>query len=728
MISKYFILLVYTLLSFSYTGVISAKHRHGHRRDLSKHKFSHHQLGDQSNPGCIGGDKCDECDVGHVQEQRIGPDHEVLTRNIPFGDTPNCKPCGECFNNWNRILEELQTNTSVRVEEAEKVKVTGAAGAYTTAFEHMENQIAKVNEIINQSSLKNEELASFTEDIARIEEQLGDTTTRTKDLDNSLAETEQSILQGQYNLTTLRQDADSLKSSAAHIKDKATQLQEANVGGALTLTQQAKQKSDQAARQVEVITEEMDGRMLYDSAKTRSSTKRLMNDRQDGIDDSTETNTKDLEEVTAEIERFEDRIPGLNKAVCDGETSRDKPCDDLCGGAGCGKCGDVSCGDGALTKSMDALADAKEAEKLLKKKDLEAEEALNKINTVRQKVDESKDLAQIAFDISSDAKSRSQSESDRVDSLTKRIEEFLQSDNATPEQVKEVAAECLAAEMTMDTKQIQDLANKINEATATVTDVDKINQETAQPLATADDLKRRADEARDEAAAQLARAENVTKSLGDAEEAQNEAETAIASALTAISGARKDLGFIESELEEATKVSNKTFNETEELITRQRTLENAYSKNKAKVKKAKDAAEGAKNQAQKANVDLYKLNKKFNTVEESLDNKEKKIGSAKDRALDLQNRASILSNSASKKLTDLQDMEKQYEENQKDLEQLSETLKMMNCQMQIHLKVIQDKSNFYTTCQSPNRWSPAEECLCSPGQTEPECQELSARY
>ena len=52
----------------------------------------------------IGGEKCDECDVGHVQNRQIGPDHEVQTRLIPYGERPNCVPCGECFNNWKRIL------------------------------------------------------------------------------------------------------------------------------------------------------------------------------------------------------------------------------------------------------------------------------------------------------------------------------------------------------------------------------------------------------------------------------------------------------------------------------------------------------------------------------------------------------------------------------------------------------------------------------------------------
>ena len=92
-----------------------------------------------------------------------------------------------------------------------------------------------------------------------------------------------------------------------------------------------------------------------------------------------------------------------------------------------------------------------------------------------------------------------------------------------------------------------------------MTDVDKINEETARPLQEAEDLKARADKAKMDAAAQLARAENVTKSLGDAEEAQNAAEEAIQSALADISSARKDLGFITSEMDAATTASDKTF-------------------------------------------------------------------------------------------------------------------------------------------------------------------------
>ena len=278
-----------------------------------------------------------------------------------------------------------------------------------------------------------------------------------------------------------------------------------------------------------------------------------------------------------------------------------------------------------------------------------------------------------------------------VDELTKKIDKFMTDDSATPDQVKDVANQCLNAEMTMDAAKIQGLADQINEATEAVTDVDKINQETATHLRTAEDLKQRADQAKKDAEAQLKRAENVTKSLGDAEEAQNAAEEAIQSALADIASARKDLGFIQSEMEEATAVSDSTFDNTNLLMEKQKQLQTAFISNENHVKKAQAAAEGAKTQASKANADLYKLNSDFKVVSESLSNKEANIGSAKDRALSLQRRASTLSNSASQKLADLLDMEKQYEKNQKELEELSETLQTMNCQIQIHLKV----TNYY---------------------------------
>ncbi len=68
---------------------------------------------------------------------------------------------------------------------------------------------------------------------------------------------------------------------------------------------------------------------------------------------------------------------GLRFQVCDGSTSASVPCDDLCGGAGCGKCGGLSCLNGALSKAEEAVKSARAADKMLVEKDREAEQVMS---------------------------------------------------------------------------------------------------------------------------------------------------------------------------------------------------------------------------------------------------------------------------------------------------------------------------------------------------------------
>lgn len=59
--------------------------------------------------------------------------------------------------------------------------------------------------------------------------------------------------------------------------------------------------------------------------------------------------------------------------MCD---KRGEPCDPLCGGAGCGVCGGLSCEHGAVTKADRALGVARDAEKAIREKETDAEELL----------------------------------------------------------------------------------------------------------------------------------------------------------------------------------------------------------------------------------------------------------------------------------------------------------------------------------------------------------------
>jgi len=249
---------------------------------------------------------------------------------------------------------------------------------------------------------------------------------------------------------------------------------------------------------------------------------------------------------------------------------------------------------------------------------------------------------------------------------------------------------------------------------------------TAEPLRDAQYLERQANQAKHEAAERLNTAENVIQSLTDSEDAQNVATQAIANAQADIAAARRDLGRIETEMDAATSLSRETFDRTQQLLGQQQALQTIYIANEDHVKNAKTAAEQAMTKADKASKDLYKLNTDFGEVSASLAEKSDKIGSAKNRALDLQRRANNLAHSASSKLTTLQDMEAEYEENQRQLDALSSQLTELNCKMQTHLLVIQDKSNFYRTCSSQSTWVPQQFCQCPTGASDPVCTNTNA--
>jgi len=94
---------------------------------------------------------------------------------------------------------------------------------------------------------------------------------------------------------------------------------------------------------------------------------------------------KTQEELTNSIGKLETSLndigsyfPELNTLVCD---KGGDPCDSHCGGAGCGKCGGISC-EGAVTNAEQALNFAQEAHTDLRSKDAKAEELLRAVSNL----------------------------------------------------------------------------------------------------------------------------------------------------------------------------------------------------------------------------------------------------------------------------------------------------------------------------------------------------------
>ncbi|KAF2347395.1 Laminin EGF domain, partial [Trinorchestia longiramus] len=158
----------------------------------------------------IGGDKCDRCARGYS------------------GNSPYCQPCGECFDNWDFILDELKDRTASLIESAGQIRRSGATGAYSNEFESMEDKIEDVRNILLTANTTSQDLVALQQLIDELTNELESRGLELSGLETGVDNTTQRINLARNSLLTLRNQAELLRDEAGDLKTKATKLQEAN--------------------------------------------------------------------------------------------------------------------------------------------------------------------------------------------------------------------------------------------------------------------------------------------------------------------------------------------------------------------------------------------------------------------------------------------------------------------------------------------------------------------
>lgn len=301
----------------------------------------------------IGGYKCNECARGHL------------------GQAPYCSSCGECFDNWDLILNSVREDTKRVIEEAKQIKTTGATGAYTKEFDAMEKQIASIRDVLSNATISSKDI----NELEKLEEDLR------KQLNSSLTELEANEirLKGLYSnlsvanaaLDGLGNRSEEIKNNANKLKEDSTELQEANIEGALNLTRQAWQKANILSQK---NAEAQD--LSVNAERQCHRTEQLVNTSSDEFNSLQTQNENLLDQYLADLQKLTSKIPDLNEQICD---KRGNPCDSVCGGAGCSNCGGFSCENGALTRAQKALEYVKDAEKKIKSKEDIADDLIRSV-------------------------------------------------------------------------------------------------------------------------------------------------------------------------------------------------------------------------------------------------------------------------------------------------------------------------------------------------------------
>lgn len=440
----------------------------------------------------ISGYKCDKCDRGFE------------------GQAPHCSACGECFDNWDLILNGLQAQTARVISQAKEIKTLGATGAYTKEFDAMEQKLATIRSLLDNTTVTAQDIREMDDIVQKLREHLDESEERLLKSEATLDAVYSGITLANVALDELRNRSEIIKSFAQDLKGNATQLQEANIEGALNLTREAYNK----ARILEELDAETE-RVFANAEKQCNRTKALVLQKESEFEQLQKKNEEDLSTYHSELQALISKIPDLNEQMCD---KRGDPCDSLCGGAGCDRCGGLSCEKGAITMAERALSYVKDVEKSIKTKDGIAEDLIRSLNQAKQNASDALEKSKRSYLEAVSFLNETERLAYEGERLFTNLTNAYENEEASPEEIKSIAQkvnpfvvfvygrtiynnisrffQTLALELELDPEEITNLASKIEKTVAQLEDVEAIISNTRQDIERVNELKDQANEAK----------------------------------------------------------------------------------------------------------------------------------------------------------------------------------------------------------------------------------------
>ncbi|KAL4226155.1 Laminin subunit beta-1 [Mactra antiquata] len=620
----------------------------------------------------ISGYKCDRCDRGTT------------------GELPNCVPCGDCFNNWDRIVRDLRDQTETLIEQGRNIQIEGAAGAFDKEFKIMEENLAKIRDIVENAGVSSYDVEQLEMMLKEIRENITTNVEDLNELDETVQTTRGRISEGNNRIAALQLGVQDLNKKAEQLRSNASDIQARDVEGAFNITKEA----DRASKEAQAI---VDGtaRYIQESQDVREQVENMLKDNMNDFDNSLKENQEALTKLDGEVNDLSGKITDINSMVCDGKGD---PCDDVCGGGGCGKCGGTSCEKGAVTKADNALDLAMKAENMLRVKEENARSLHTNVSAAQDLSQMAKADVQMAFDEAVKARRMSEDTRTNLEQLLNEIRDFLNINGASPQSIEEMAEEVLSMSISLRPDQIRELSDEIKSTIQGLQNIDGILADTTDNLTLAEVLKERADNASKAAAAILDTAQGVLRALNGSLEAQNKARVAIDQADQDIKDAQTDLTQIESETAAAEEKSKDTMNRVDNLQVSLEGLQTKINENDFKVQNAENVANEAANLADMATKDAQDLEDKYPDVLNRLNDKYNSTADAKGRVERLRQRADKLATETTAKLQKLKSMNNEFEGYEKQLQSLSDRIDELNNDMTGYLATIQQRANGYRTC------------------------------
>ncbi|KAF7637603.1 hypothetical protein Mgra_00002860 [Meloidogyne graminicola] len=534
-----------------------------------------------------GGPKCNECARGYT------------------GQWPHCQACGECFDNWDLILQELKKDLEKLVERALNIEDTGISSEYDDSFIQMEKQVENVRKQLEAVNITKEDLDILRQQMQNLQKQIDSTRELLTDKTHRVTKVSTVVNLIEEDIRQLNASTKQITQLADNLNTKAEIIRRGDTKGASEILEESSKRSADAERHIGQQLE-----LISQAESDRLKAEQLLNEHKLDFDRQYEENKARLSEIGQTITSISNSLPSLNLEVCGAETI---PCDPICGGPGpkCSQCGGSSC-PGSVSKAAQAQEFANEALEKVKAKTKDAEEILKNIRQVIPTTQESRQLTEKALEKAKQEAERINQTRDELVLQINKTKEFLESEKHRPEDIRLKIDQILNTTIPFNEEQIRELSENIRQKVSEANDTEKILLETRGNKTIALNLQKRAESA----SIRAGTIQNITiaikESLENASIAQEKAESTLKGINEAIEKAKNTMSNTEGDLTSLEDSSK-------EAVERVKKLQNITDNLKAEYIKITSNTKMASQSANNADKIVKEVEDKHNSLKETYD-------------------------------------------------------------------------------------------------------------
>uniref|UniRef100_A0A1I8BDR2 Laminin EGF-like domain-containing protein n=1 Tax=Meloidogyne hapla TaxID=6305 RepID=A0A1I8BDR2_MELHA len=331
-----------------------------------------------------GGPKCNECARGYT------------------GQWPHCQACGECFDNWDSILQGLRVDLEKLVERALNIEDTGISSEYDEGFFKLEKQIEE-------------------EDLENLRQEI-------KNLQKLIDSTRELLYNKNQRVTKITSEVNLLEEDIRFLNESTRQITQ----GAFEIIEKSSLNSIDAERDIGLQLE-----IISQSETDRLKAEELLNEHKHDFDQQYDENKAKLFEINQTITSI-----GNSLEVCGAETSL------------------------FTSKVSQAKDFSNEAIEKSNEKRKDAEGILKNIREILPEIQVARQITAKALDMAIKENERIKTTHKNLLKYINEIKKFLEAENHHPEEISEKIELILNLTIPFNENQLKELSKNIRQKVA----------------------------------------------------------------------------------------------------------------------------------------------------------------------------------------------------------------------------------------------------------------------